>query len=117
MSEVTKQEDIMTNYILVLNLIFDLNKDFQFHHVITLPEVQYKSPQAVAVLRLRSTALANAIVKHRTLFCQRESWTTMYICIPLPFTHLLKPLRSHIQSFGTLGQLLKIPPFVNQNIA
>ena len=27
------------------------------------------------------------------------------------FKHLPQPLRSHIQSFGTLGQLLKIPPF------
>ena len=25
--------------------------------------------------------------------------------------HVLQPLRSHIRSFGTLGQLLKIPPF------
>ena len=27
------------------------------------------------------------------------------------FKHLTKPLRSHIRSSGTLGQLLKIPPF------
>ena len=27
-----------------------------------------------------------------------------------------QPLRSHIQSFGTLGQLLEIPPFVRPNI-
>ena len=26
------------------------------------------------------------------------------------FKHLPQPLRSHIRSFGTLGQLLKIPP-------
>jgi hypothetical protein len=30
------------------------------------------------------------------------------------FKHLPQPLRSHIQSFGTLGQLLKIPPFCTQ---
>ena len=27
------------------------------------------------------------------------------------FKHIPYPLRSHIQNFGTLGQLLKIPPF------
>ena len=30
------------------------------------------------------------------------------------FKHLPQPLRSHIQSFGTLGQLLKIPPSTPQ---
>jgi hypothetical protein len=28
------------------------------------------------------------------------------------FKHLPQPLRSHIRRFGTLGQLLEIPPFV-----
>ena len=37
--------------------------------------------------------------------------------IKVTFKHLPQPLRSHIQSFGTLGQLLKIPPFVRTNIA
>ena len=30
------------------------------------------------------------------------------------FKHLLQPLRSHIRSFGTLGQLFKIPPLSAQ---
>jgi hypothetical protein len=30
--------------------------------------------------------------------------------IVVTFKHLPQPLRSHIRSFGTLGQLLKIPP-------
>ena len=33
------------------------------------------------------------------------------------FKDLPKPLRSHISSFGTLGQLLKIHPFVRPFIA
>ena len=33
------------------------------------------------------------------------------------FKHLLQPLRSHTRSFGTLGQLLEIPPFVRPSIA
>ena len=33
------------------------------------------------------------------------------------FKHLPQPLRSHTRSFGILGQLLKIPPFVRPNIA
>ena len=32
------------------------------------------------------------------------------------FKHLPQPLRSHIRSFGTIGQLLKIPPFPPKNI-
>jgi hypothetical protein len=34
------------------------------------------------------------------------------IVMKVTFKHLLKPLRSHTQSFRTLGQLLKIPPFL-----
>ena len=30
------------------------------------------------------------------------------------FKHLPQPLRSHIRSFGTIGQLFKIPPFSAQ---
>jgi hypothetical protein len=33
------------------------------------------------------------------------------------FKHLLQPLRSHTRSFGTLWQLLEIPPFVRPIIA
>ena len=32
-----------------------------------------------------------------------------HVC-KVAFKHLPKPLRSHIRNFGTLGQLLKIPP-------
>ena len=31
-------------------------------------------------------------------------------------SHLPQPLKSHIQSFGTLGQLSKIPPFAPKNV-
>ena len=32
------------------------------------------------------------------------------------FKHLPQPLRSHIRSFGILGQLLKIPPCPPKNV-
>jgi hypothetical protein len=35
-------------------------------------------------------------------------------CLQSNLQHLPQPLRSHIQSFGTLGQLLKIPPLTPQ---
>jgi hypothetical protein len=36
-------------------------------------------------------------------------------CCRVTFKHLPQPHRRHIQSFGTLGQLLKMPPFSSQN--
>ena len=39
-----------------------------------------------------------------------------HVC-KVTFKHLLQPLRCLIRSFGTLGQLLKIHPFVRHNIA
>ena len=39
------------------------------------------------------------------------------ICLQsISFKHLPQPLRSHMQSFITLGQLFKIPPFVRPKI-
>jgi hypothetical protein len=39
----------------------------------------------------------------------------MGVLAHLTFKHLPQPLRSHILSFGSLGQLFKIPPFPPKN--
>ena len=38
-----------------------------------------------------------------------------HVCL-VAFKHRPQPLRSHIQRFGTLGQLFKIPPLSTQNL-
>ena len=47
---------------------------------------------------------------------QERKFSGAHVC-RVTFKHLPKPLRSHTRSFRTLGQLLKIPPFVRPNIA
>jgi hypothetical protein len=45
----------------------------------------------------------------------RHKWTFFGACVcRVTFKHLPQPLRSHILSFGTIGQLFKIPPFSAQ---
>jgi hypothetical protein len=41
--------------------------------------------------------------------CERKCGWGPHVC-RVPFKHLPQPIRSYIQSFGTLGQLLKLPP-------
>ena len=45
-----------------------------------------------------------------------QKFSGAHVCT-VPFKHLPQPLKSHNRSFGTLEQLLKIPPFVHPNIA
>ena len=44
---------------------------------------------------------------------QERKFSGARVC-RVTFKHLPQPLRSHTQSFGTLGQLLKIPPLSGQ---
>jgi hypothetical protein len=44
---------------------------------------------------------------------QERKFSGVCVC-RVTFKHLPQPLRSHLLSFGTLGQLFKIPPFSSQ---
>ena len=44
------------------------------------------------------------------------AYTGELVVCRVSFKHFPQPLRSHIQRFGTLGQLLNIPPLSTQNL-
>jgi hypothetical protein len=46
---------------------------------------------------------------------ENEKWKYGARVSRVTFKHLPQHLRSHILSFGTIGQLFKIPPFSAQN--
>ena len=61
-------------------------------------------------------SLSQAVVKLRNFHLRRwGSFSGARVCI-VAFKRLTKPLRSHIWSFGILGQLFKIPPLSAQKL-
>ena len=63
-----------------------------------------------------SSPSANAGWRRSSPKCHKWKFVSALVC-KVAFKHFPQPLRSHPRIFGTLGQLLKIPTFVNPNIA
>ena len=72
-----------------------------------LKENKTKIP--LAAMGVLATGSAHAGPSGRPPIDTSRNFSDACVC-RVTFKHLPQPLRSHIRSFGTLGQLLKIPP-------
>ena len=98
---------LILHYYTNINSLAELDITFNYQ---LLPITNTKFPLVpMGVLAHRLRTLDRSLVPHR----HKRKFSGARVC-RVTFKHFPQPLRSHILSFGTLGQLLKIPPFSAQ---